>query len=369
MKTHRKAGKAFRRIWAGLLSVALVTCMLVLPASATSATSTYEGNSEKMEHDYLDWLTFDQEILYVDWERYQALVGVGLRLELVTFYRPIVYVPLGTIVYIKDADQNCITQDLNTEISIRLNGRETEGDISMDDFIEKRSYLDIGIISEGSVKYGIYNYKEPGVHSSDGTIFCDYTLYIVGVDTNKPLPYDPTIDPTAHKINFSDVPYGAYYFWAVDWAFSKGIASGVGNGTFMPNQTCTTAQILTMLYRANGSPEPTGNNPFGDVTSRDYFYKAAVWAYSKGLVSGEKLNPNVPCTRSMVVTYLWKLAGAPSANSSNFTDVPVNADYAQAVAWAVEQGITSGTSATTFSPDLTCTRGQIVTFLYRTMRK
>lgn len=356
MKRSRKTG----RLWAALLSLAMVTSMLIVPASA------YE-NSDKMEHDYLDWLDFDQEILYVDWEPYQA--RVGLALKLVTFYRPIVYVPLGTIVKVK-GENNCITSDLETKISIIWCGEETEGDISMDDFIEKRSYLDIGVTSEGSVKYGIYSYKAPYIQGGVNTIACDYTLYIVGVDTSKPLPYDPTFDPTTYRPHFSDVSRRDYYWKAVDWAFENGFVSGTSQSTFSPNQTCSTAQILTILYRANGSPTPTASSPFSDISTKDYFYKAAVWAYEKGLVSGGQLNPNMPCTRSMIVTYLWKLAGSSSvAMNSKFTDVPANAEYAQAVAWAVNQGITSGTSATTFSPDATCTRGQIVTFLYRAMGK
>lgn len=168
---------------------------------------------------------------------------------------------------------------------------------------------------------------------------------------------------------FTDVKVGAYYEEPVKWAVKKNITSGTSATTFSPDSTCTVAQILTFLWRANGSPEPTGRNPFSDISSGDYYYKAAVWAAGKGLVSGSKFNPNTPCTRSMVVTYLWKLNGSPSATPNSFTDVPANADYAQAVAWAVEKGITAGTSATTFSPDSTCTRGQIVTFLHRAMGK
>lgn len=338
-----------------MLSVALVASMLAAPASAVRLAE----NSEKMEHDYLDWLTFDQEILYVDWERYQAYIG----LQLLTFYRPIVYVPLGTVIDVKNLDQYCVTDDFTSTL-----GDGPEYDVSGGDFVENHSYIGIIVSTEGPKKYGLYEYNNIYV-TGRNTIACDYTLYIVGVDTNKPLPYDPTVDAMTYVPYFSDVSKLTYYYRATNWAFDKGIVSGMGNGTFMPNQTCTTEEILAMLYRANGSPETTGNNPFSDVSEKDYFYKAAIWAYSKGLVSGGELTPSAQCTRSMVVTYLWKLAGAPATNPNNFTDVPANADYAQAVAWAVEQGITSGTSATTFSPDATCTRGQIVTFLYRTMGK
>lgn len=312
---------------------------------------------------------------------------------------------------------------------------------------------------------------------------------------------------------FTDVAAGEYYAGAVKWAVENKITSGTTATTFSPDQTCTVAQILTFLWQANGAPEPVSGNPFRDVSRGDYYDKAAVWAAGEGLVSGSWLNPNAPCTRSMVVTYLWKLAGSPSAagggsqfapygitcedsagdtvtiefdavttktgtvticqdafsdmvdvyhpaetreqtytiitarpnsnmtvrggdpykqtgpdtidgfgdirmdadgvlhyrsdwdtpsylssqtiadsgcviadkylvvpdtaafasitgtaaQGSNFADVPANAEYAEAVAWAVGQGITSGTDAASFSPNMTCTRGQIVTFLHRAL--
>ncbi len=165
---------------------------------------------------------------------------------------------------------------------------------------------------------------------------------------------------------FSDVKTGSYCADAVVWAVEKGITNGTTATTFSPNATCTTAQILTFLWRANGSPEMSGTNPFSDVAPGSFCYEAALWAAKKGLVSGSTFNGNAPCTRAATVTYLWKLAGKP-AGSANFSDVPAGASYAQAAAWAVREGITTGTTATTFSPNSTCTRGQIVTFLYRDM--
>lgn len=149
----------------------------------------------------------------------------------------------------------------------------------------------------------------------------------------------------------------------------KGVTAGTSETTFSPNATCTTAQVLTFLWRSQGQPEPTIKNQFTDVTESDYFYKAALWANEKGLVSGSLFGGNTPCTRAMVMTYLWKLAGSPSAPAASFADVPGNSEYAPAVAYAVSEKITAGTSETTFSPDQTCTRGQIVTFLYRAYRK
>ena len=169
------------------------------------------------------------------------------------------------------------------------------------------------------------------------------------------------------RSNFSDVKADDYFAGPVQWAVEKGITSGTSATTFSPYENCTTAQILTFLWRASGSPKPTTANPFSDVESGDYYADAAVWAYEKGMVSGTAFGGNTPCTRSMAVTYMWKAAGSPGAKAASFTDVSAEAEYAGAVAWAVEQGVTSGTSDTTFSPDDICTRGQIVTFLYRGM--
>lgn len=166
--------------------------------------------------------------------------------------------------------------------------------------------------------------------------------------------------PTA----FYDVAANAYYTDAVIWAIGKGITYGTSATTFSPEKVCTTGEILTFLWKAQNSPEPTISNPFSDVAESSYYYKAALWAYEKRLISGLEFGANVPCTRSITVTYLWKLAGSPAAGGNSFTDIPDSADYAEAVAWAVSKGITSGTGEITFSPDMTCTRGQIVTFLY-----
>ena len=167
---------------------------------------------------------------------------------------------------------------------------------------------------------------------------------------------------------FADVKSDDYFADAVQWAVERNITSGTSETTFSPGETCSKAQILTFLWRANGSPEPTAANPFADIKTADYFYKAALWAAEKGLVSDSTFGPNTDCTRAMTVEYLWKAAGSPAPTSkASFTDVPDNAEYAQAIAWAVENEITSGTGGGNFSPAATCTRGQIVTFLHRTM--
>lgn len=170
--------------------------------------------------------------------------------------------------------------------------------------------------------------------------------------------------------SFSDVLSGAYYADAVDWAVEKSITGGTTATTFSPNNTCSNAHILTFLWRANGSPESTTTSPFTDIQNGAYYYGAALWAAEEGLVSGTSFNANEPCTRAKTMEFMWKAAGSPNASyDGRFTDVSADTDYAQAVAWAVENGVTGGTTATTFSPDNTCTRGQIVTFLYRAFAK
>ena len=171
------------------------------------------------------------------------------------------------------------------------------------------------------------------------------------------------VKPQPSASAFSDVAAGAYYADAVKWAVEKGITAGTTATTFSPNNTCTTAQILTFLWRANGSPAPTGNN--AAVPAGQYYTDAANWALEKGLT--DNFNADTPATRAATVTYLWKLAGKPAAEAAAFTDVDAGAEYAQAVAWAVKKGVTAGTSATTFAPGNTCTRGQIVTFLHRSL--
>jgi len=169
--------------------------------------------------------------------------------------------------------------------------------------------------------------------------------------------------------SFKDVPADAWYAAPVRWGVQAKITLGTSEVTFSPDATCTRAQILTFMWRANGSPSTVMENPFTDVKVTDYYYKAALWAYSKGMVSGKTFAPNTPCTRSATVVYLWKNAGAPDvAYNGVFTDVSSKSDYAKAVAWAVKEGVTNGTAPDKFSPDNTCTRGQIVTFLKRAFK-
>ena len=183
------------------------------------------------------------------------------------------------------------------------------------------------------------------------------------IATHVALPTQPVSTMRKKIGNFVDVREGDWFASPVEWAVEQSITAGTTPTTFSPNQTCTTAQILTFLWVAAGQEQPKKDNPFSDVTESNYFYRPALWAAENGLVEGDAFGGDTPCTRAAVVTYLWKLAGSPSASSSQFKDVPADAEYAQAVAWAVQKGVTAGLSADTFGPDNICTRAQIVTFL------
>lgn len=173
--------------------------------------------------------------------------------------------------------------------------------------------------------------------------------------------------PAGKPVQFSDVDPGTYYYAAVQWAVQQGITSGTSETTFSPDQECTCAQTISLLWRAAGSPAPKGqNNPFTDVKEDAYYYQPALWASERGIVSGTAFRPDEPVTRSQLASFLYRSAGSPAvAGKNDFTDVPDGADYAKAVIWVAAKGIASGTGEHTFSPDTVCTRGQIVTFLYR----
>ncbi len=169
---------------------------------------------------------------------------------------------------------------------------------------------------------------------------------------------------------FVDVETGSYYGDAVDWAVSTGITKGTTDTTFSPDGICTRAQAVTFLWRAAGSPAPKSSAmPFTDVPAGSYYYDAVLWAVEQGITVGTSemtFSPNLNCTRAQIVTFLWRSEKSPAAGTVNpFTDVKSNTYYADGVLWAVGMDITKGTTAATFSPDDDCTRAQIVTFLYR----
>ena len=167
---------------------------------------------------------------------------------------------------------------------------------------------------------------------------------------------------------FYDVPNGAYFYEAVKWAVKSGVTNGLSDTMFGPYESCTRAQIVTFLWRAAGSPEPKTASSFTDVSASAYYAKAVAWAVENGITNGmteTTFAPDATCTRGQSVTFLHRALKGTASGSVNFTDVPANAFYTDAVNWAVANNVTNGTSNTTFSPNADCTRAEIVTFLYR----
>ena len=169
--------------------------------------------------------------------------------------------------------------------------------------------------------------------------------------------------------SFADVPTDAYYYEAVKWAAKNGITGGVGNGLFAPDAPCTRAQIVTFLWRAAGSPKPKNASSFSDVPASAYYARSVAWAVENGITTGTgngRFSPDATCTRAQSVTFLYRALSARAEGTAEFRDVPKNAYYADAVAWAAANSITTGIGGGLFGPDNDCTRAQIVTFLFRT---
>ncbi|MBQ6823897.1 MAG: S-layer homology domain-containing protein [Clostridia bacterium] len=191
--------------------------------------------------------------------------------------------------------------------------------------------------------------------------------YIEG-DTFSGIYLLPPLNNAA--IPFVDVKPADYFYTPVLWALMTNITTGTDATHFSPYESCIRAQVVTFLWRAAGCPEPMNNvNPFVDVKTGDYFYKAVLWAAENGITTGADathFDPYAPCSRSQIVTFLWRYEYEPNVSGTiPFVDVPANQYYSKAVLWAVQEGITTGTDASHFSPFETCTRSQIVTFLYR----
>ena len=199
------------------------------------------------------------------------------------------------------------------------------------------------------------------------TVTCGTKSAACTVTVSKPLV------PEVPGTTFTDVPAGAYYEEAVGWAVEKGITKGTSDSTFTPDGVCTRAQAVTFLWRAAGSPAAkAGSQPFADVKAGSYYDDAVRWAVENGVTVGTSattFSPNATCSRAQIVTFLWRAQKSPAVGSANpFDDVAGSAYYADAVQWAVQKDITKGTGATAFSPDANCIRAQIVTFLYRSMK-
>ena len=214
----------------------------------------------------------------------------------------------------------------------------------------------------------------PALENEDSRIMIpeDVTLYYIegqeGWTTSTWNGYETA---TWSGIAAIDVKDEDYFYDPVQWALSEGITNGVGDDLFCPENICTRGQVVTFLWRANGCPEPTvGENPFKDISPEAYYYKAVLWAFEEGITTGmdeATFAPQEGCTRGQVVTFLWRAKGKPDSADvkSPFTDVSEDAYYSKAVLLAVEQGITTGKTLDKFDPEDLCTRGQIVTFLWR----
>ena len=238
-------------------------------------------------------------------------------------------------------------------------------------------YYDVRLLSELDSEYP--DIRIQGVTQEDETMTALHyagTLHIIGIARNGTLYLNgserspdnysiPLVNENSTIRNFGDVSKERYYYQAIQWALSKDIANGTSPDAFSPDMTCSRAHILTFLWRASGCPEPSVSNPFSDVSASLYYAKAAAWAYEMGIASGSEFYGETPCRRSEAVVYLWKIAQSPDAAPVSFRDVSEEAAYSTAVSWAVERGITKGVTPDSFSPNAICTRGHIITFLYR----
>ena len=213
--------------------------------------------------------------------------------------------------------------------------------------------------------------KEYVYGAGDQYILKANTEYYIVIDGGK---YDDSVDDLPP---FTDVEKGKFYYEPVIWAVDNGITSGTGNGTtFSPDMICTRAQVVTFLWRAKGSPEPqSSGNPFVDVKTGSYYHKAVLWAVEQGITNGTgdgtTFSPDMECTRAQVATFLWRTVGKPDVGNKThpFRDIEAGSYYYDAVLWAVEAGVTNGTGdGTTFSPNKSCSRSEIVTFLYRALK-
>ena len=195
---------------------------------------------------------------------------------------------------------------------------------------------------------------------------CNYYDIVEGkTDTSKP------VTNTASTVSgFKDVTTDKYYAESVEWAVDENITKGVTATAFRPDNTCSQAQILTFIWRSQGSPKVDTVAPIVEsknITPANYYYDAVNWGYANGMIDGS-FNPNSPCSRSLAMQYLYQMAGSPAVTGDGtMQDVPESARYHDAVYWAMQQGITNGTTGTTFAPASTCTRAQIVTFLWRAL--
>lgn len=242
------------------------------------------------------------------------------------------------------------------------------------------------VFKQGSVIFALGHNPEPARVKAPTCTESGYTGDLICMRCGDMTQIGKTVAATGHKFfggvcsvccaksaeaapEFDDVKPGAFYFDAVQWAVENGITNGTGKNTFSPNNVCSRYQIVMFLWRAAGQPEAKAAVSFADVKSGDIFYEAVQWAVERGITKGTSstsFSPFAPCTRGQIVTFLYRSAGSPKVSGAcDFSDVSAGSFCHDAVIWASTEGITNGTSAGRFSPDEGCTRGQVVTFLYR----
>ena len=219
---------------------------------------------------------------------------------------------------------------------------------------------------------------EMDLQTADGTVVADLTEYATVIYEGEPVctehEWDGLVCRNCGEVRenpFEDVPEDSFYFLPVLWAVDEGITNGTSATTFNPGGDLLRAQVVTMLWRHAGSPVVDGANPFDDVKKTDFYYQAVLWAVQNGITNGTTattFGPMGVCNRAQVVTFLWRYLGSPEAVAANpFADVDASAWYGKSVLWALENGITNGISATEFGVNTNCNRAHMVTFLYRAM--
>ena len=246
-------------------------------------------------------------------------------------------------------------------------------------FIKRKTQVSILIVAMvfsfltvTGVLQEVYAAEYPAAFLDSGSLEMEKLSKEEIIDLLADAPTDMSDEPEDMNDAFDDVHNKDYFYDAVTWAVNHDpqITKGTSNTTFSPSDTCTRGQAVTFLWRACGCEKVTDvENPFTDVKSTDYYYDAVLWAYKNNITTGTTtttFGPNETCNRGQIVTFLWRSLNQPASNASiSFNDVADDAYYYTPVRWAVENGVTKGTSDTKFSPGDSCTRGQIVTFLYR----
>lgn len=249
------------------------------------------------------------------------------------------------------------------------------GELVLDEDNPQKDYIptykdDITVKGSCIFEYGKKYVHDNGIKVVHGSRWIDSPK--LGRKILKAIPEDklgikPSEPEEATQIaGFTDVKSSDDFARSVPWAVEKGIAKPSSKTTFSPNEPCTRGQVVTYIYRWQGSPKVSGKNPFKDVKPSDSFYNAALWAYKQGFLEGKTFNGNAPCTRGDALEILWKCSGSMSMIAiDNFTDVPRSSKYQQPVSWAYYGAIAKPTTKTTFEPESVCTKGQIVTFIYQ----